>query len=171
MEILVHSTPLKQPLDAVLVETIRQDAVFIHQICHENQSAGLRHALRLIQRLQLLFISYQMIQRTEQQRYVCRCRRDKRHVSRIALHHIGCRLTLQKHLYVAAYQLHRLHPIALCHECRSVAARPGADVKKKVVGLQKPAQMVHSGFKLYDTVPTLQAQVFRMLVVMLLYIG
>ena len=112
-----------------------------------------------------------MIQRTEQQRNVGRSSRDERHVARVALHHVGGRLTLQEHLYVAAHQLHGLHLIALGHKCRSIAPRPRTDVEQEGVLAEEPVQMVHGGFKFYYAVSALQAQVFGMLVVMLLYVG
>ena len=171
MEVLVNRSALHQSLYHVLVEAIGQDAVFVHQVSHENQSAWFGHALCLVQGLQLLLIADEVIERTEQQRNVSSPRRQKRHIARVALHNVCRRLTLQENIYIAPHQLHRLHPIAFSHKSRGVASRSCTNVEQERVWLDEAAQVMHGGFKLYDAVPALQAKVFGVLVVMLLYIG
>ena len=171
MEIPIYRPTLHQSFYPVLVEAIRQNAVFVHQVSHKNQSAWFGHALCLVQGFQLLLIADEMIERTEQQRNVSSPRRQKRHIACVALHNISRRLTLQEHLYIATHQFHRLHPIAFSHKSRGVASRSCTNVEQERVGLDETVQVMHGGFKLYDAVPALQAKVFGVLVVMLLYIG
>ena len=70
VEILVYHASLPQIAYPVLIEAIGQDAVFVHQIGHEDQASGLSYTSGLVQRTELLFVAKQVIEGAEQQRDV-----------------------------------------------------------------------------------------------------
>ena len=171
MEILIHLTFRQQLPYPVFIEAVRENAVLVHQISHKYDSSRLGHTLGFKQSLQFLLIAYQMIKRSEQKCDVGNAVGKERHIPRIALHHVGPWLALEKHLDIAAHKLHCLHLVAFSHQCRRVSSSACAYVKQKLPRLQESTQMVHRDLKLHDAVPAQQTQVFRMFVVMLLYIG
>ena len=171
VEILVNHTAFQQSANAFFIEAIRENAVFIHEVSHENQSARFGHALGFKERFQLLFVADEMVERAEQKGEVRRGSRDEREVSGIALNHIGGWFALQKHVDVASHKLNGLHAIALCHECRRVAPRARTDVEQEILWSQKAAQMVHGGFKFHNAVPALQTKVLGVFVIVFFYIG
>ena len=120
----VHRSPFEQSAYAILVEAIGKDAVLVHQVSHENQPAGFRHALRLLKGFQLFVIANEVVQWAEQDGQVCRASG---------------------------------HVVALGHERRGVAARPGANVEQAEAWPQEAVKVVHGGLKLHDAVPALQA--------------
>ena len=62
-------------------------------------------------------------------------------------------------------QLVCLSLIAFRHKSRCVASRSCTNVEQERVWLDEATQVMHGGFKLNDAVPTLQAQVFGVLIV------
>ena len=171
MEVLVDEALCHEVADAFFVEAIGKDAVFVHQIGHEDEPAGFRHSSGFVQCLEFFLIADEMIERTEQERGVGHSRRQKGHVAGIALHDVGCGFAFQEDLDVAAHEFHGFDPKALAHQGRSIAPRSRTDVEQEGAGGEMAAEMMHGGFKLDDAMTTLEAQVFGVFVVVFLYVG
>ena len=102
VEIGINNAALHKVADAVLIEAVGEDTVFVHQIRHKDDASGLRHAACLAECLGLLLVTDEMIERSEEEGDVgCGCG-DEREVTGVAFDDIGIGLTLQEYVNVAS---------------------------------------------------------------------
>lgn len=114
--VFIDDTTGDQVGDAVLVEAIGEEAVFVHEIGDEDGASGFGDAFGFLECAYLLSLTDEMVEGAEEEGHVGCMVGDERHVAGIALGDIGCGFSLEEDLDVAANEFDGLYGVAFRHE-------------------------------------------------------